>query len=154
MKTIAKFFAVAALATAAGAPVIAQDALEGAVKARQAHMQLLSFNLGTLGGMARGNAEFDAAAAQAAADNLVTLSMMNQMPYWPAGSDSESVAGSRALPAIWTDLAGVGAKGADFAAAAAAMQAAAGSLEGVQGAMGALGASCSGCHQAYRQPNN
>lgn len=153
MKTLAKLFAVAAVAATAVTPVVAQDALEGAVKARQSHMQLMAFNLGTLGNMARGRADYDAAAAQAAADNLVVLSQMNQMPYWPVGSDSDAMEISAALPAIWEDFAGVGAAGADYAAAAAAMQAAAGEgLESLQGAMGALGASCGGCHQSYRKP--
>ena len=55
-----------------------QDPLAGAVAARHAHMDLYAFNLGTPGGMAQSAIPFDAAAAQAAADNLVYLTSINQ----------------------------------------------------------------------------
>ena len=124
-----------------------------AAKARQAQMQLQAFNLGTLGAMAKGAVPFDAVAAQAAADNLVSLSSMNQMGYWLPGSSNADMEGTKALPAIWADGSDVGAKAKALADAAMAMQAAAGSLEGVQGAIGAVGGACGACHKAYRQPN-
>lgn len=127
---------------------------ENAIKARKAHMQLYAHNLGTLGAMAKGGMEYDAAAAQGAADNLVALATMNQMSYWVPDSSSMDSDNSRALPELWDKIPDAMAKGEALAAAAMAMQAAAGSLEGVQGAMGPLGGACGGCHKAYRQPDS
>lgn len=144
---------LAAAAICLGGAVSAQqDPLAAAAAARQAHMSLYAANLGVLGGMARGNMEYDAEAAQAAADNLVLLSQVSQRFYWPPGSSTDDIEGTRALPAIWED-GGIMEKGAAFVAAAAGMQEAAGQgLEALQGAMGPLGGSCGGCHEAYRQP--
>ena len=118
-------------------------------------MQLYSFHVSTLGGMAKGDIPYDAEAASAAADSLAALAQLPQGGYWLPGSDSESVENTRALPAIWAEGSTVAQKGADMAAAALAMQAAAGTgLEGLQANMGALGGSCGGCHKPYRQSNN
>lgn len=125
-----------------------------AAKARQAQMQLQAFNLGILGAMAKGATPFDAGAAQAAADNLVALSSMNQMSYWLRGSSNADMEGTKALPAIWAEGSDVGAKAKGLADAALAMQAAAGSLEGIQGAIGAVGGACGACHKAYRQSDS
>ena len=141
----------ASFATAGGH----SDPLAAAVKARQAHMTLYSFNLGPLGGMARGNIDYDAEAAQRAADNLAALTSVSQAGYWPPGSDSEAVEGSRALPAIWADGSDIGAKGAEFVDAVTMLQAEAGKgLEALQAAMGPVGKGCGGCHEAYRVPND
>lgn len=134
---------------------IAHEVANPAVKARQAIMQLYANNLGTLGAMAKGNVEYDAGAASAAANNLVMLTSLDQSTLWPAGSDSGSDATSRALADIWTNFPDVGAKGAALAEAASAMQTAAGQdLDSLRAAMGPLGGACSGCHKAYRAPNN
>lgn len=144
---------VGALAMADGH--ISDEQIAGAIKARQAHMQLYAFHLSTLGGMAQEKIPYDAAAASAAADSLVTLTQISQAGYWLPGSDSSSVEGSRALPAIWEAGSEAQAKGADLAAAALAMQAAAGTdLDALKAGMGALGASCGGCHKPYRLSNN
>jgi len=141
---------VASLAVAQGGP----DPIAGAIKARQAHMQLYQHNIAVLGGMAQGNTEYNADAAVAAAGNLVALSSLNQMTYWPAGSEAGVAEGTRALPALWTSMDDVIAKAMAFNAAALAMQAAAGTdLAALQGAMGALGGACGSCHESYRQPN-
>ena len=127
-----------------------------AVKARKAHMQLYAHNLGILGGMAKGDAEFSAELAQAAADNLAVLVMMNQMSYWqPGTSNAELGEETRALPAGWesANFDDIMAKSTAMAEAAAAMKAAAGSLEGVQGAISAVGKACGDCHKAYRAPS-
>lgn len=128
-----------------------------AVKARQAHMQLYAHNLGVLGGMAKGDIDYDAGQAQAAADNLAVLTAINQMSYWPAGTSTDDLGNeTRALPAAWdpANWDDLMAKSAAMADAATAMQAAAGSLEGVQASIGAVGGACGACHKAYRQPSN
>lgn len=154
MKTLRTIILAAVAAPVFLTPAIAQDATSAAVKARQSHMQLYAFNLGILGGMARGNMDYDADTAQAAADNMLALASMAQGSYWPQGSDSDSVEGSRALPALWADFPGVMQKGGEAKAAIEALAMVAGDgLEAVQGALGPVGAACGACHQAYRVPN-
>ncbi|MWB77017.1 cytochrome c [Pseudooceanicola sp. 216_PA32_1] len=129
----------------------ADPAVGAAIKARKATMQLYAFNLGQLGAMAKGDMEYNAAAAQAAADNLVAISGTNQMALWPEGSDNASVEGTRALPAIWEDMEGITKSAAALQTASADMAAVAGTdLASLQGAMGPLGGACGACHKAYR----
>ncbi len=124
---------------------------DGAIKARQGQMQLYAFNLGQLGAMARGNADYNADVASAAAANLVALSSLNAMAMWPAGSDADNAQNTRALAAIWQNFPDVGAKAQALADAASAMADAAGTdLASLQGAMRGLGGACGGCHKAYR----
>lgn len=125
-----------------------------AAMARKAHMNLYAHNLGILGKMAKGETAFDAAASQAAADNLASLSTLNQMTYWVPGSSDMDIGNTRALPALWDNIPDAIAKGEALAKAAMAMQAAAGSLEGVQGNIGAVGGACGACHKAYRAPES
>lgn len=129
-------------------------ALGAAVKARQAQMTLYAFNIGQLGSMAKGDVEYDAEAATAAAANLAALSQLDQSKLWPMGSDNEALGKDKteALPAIWAADSKVGEKGMAMATAAVAMeQAAGGGLDALRGAIGALGKSCGGCHETYRQ---
>lgn len=147
------------LALAFGGAVLAAShanpAAEAALKARKAHMQLYAHNLGILGAMAKGEADYNADAAGAAAGNLAALTKLNQMTYWVPGSDSDSLEGSRSLPAIWNNIDDAIAKGQALSAAADAMVTAASTdLAALQGAMGALGGACGACHKAYRAPNN
>lgn len=142
------------LATSAIGDGHADKAVLAAVKARQAQMTLYSFNLGLLGGMAKGNIDYDADAASAAARNLAALSQLDQSRLWPQGSDNAAlgVETTEALPAIWEAGSTAGEKGMALATAAIAMeQAAGGGLESLQGAMNAVGKSCGGCHETYRQ---
>lgn len=146
--------AAAGIATAGIAFAQNNDPAAAAVKARQAHMQLYSANLGVLGGMAQGRMDYDAEAAQAAADNLAALASMSQRFYWLPGSHAGAVEGTRALEVIWTD-GGIGAEAEAFVNAVAGMQeAAGGGLEALQGAIGPVGAACGSCHESYRQSNN
>ena len=129
-------------------------AIAGAIKARQSHMQLYAFNIGVLGGMAQEKMPYDAAMASAAASNLAALTKLDQSRYWPEGSDMDAVEDTEALPAIWTDMAGVGEKAGALVEAAAAMETAAGTdLDALKAAMGGLGGACGACHKAYRKPS-
>ncbi len=121
------------------------------VKARQSHMQLNSFNLGKLGAMAQGEAEYDAEIAAAAAANLAALAALDQTAYWEPGTDAGTIEGTRALAVIWENPEGFAKLQADLAAATAAMAAVAGDgLEAVQGQMGAVGGVCGACHREFR----
>lgn len=131
---------------------MSNEDLMKAAKARQATMQLYAFNIGTLGAMAKGEIDYDADAAKAAAGNLVKLSSQNQMAYWPAGSAEGEIEGSRALPALWENMEDAAAKGGALVEAAMAAEAA-DDLEALRAAMGGLGGACGACHKAYRAPN-
>jgi len=123
------------------------------VEARQGQMKLYAHNLGILGAMAKGATEYDAAAASAAAGNLLALASLNPMSLWVAETDSMMVDGSRANPEMWDNMADVQSKGAALGEALVAMNAAAGSgLEALQGAIGPVGKACGACHKAYREP--
>ena len=125
-----------------------------AVTARKAHMQLYSFNLGTLGAMAKGEVEYDADAASAAAGNLAALAALSQRAYWVPGTSSDDLPDeSRALPAIWQEGSKAGEIGASFAEAAAALAAVAGDgKDPMAAAIGAVGKGCGDCHEGYRKP--
>lgn len=151
-------FGAAALAVAATTVFAASHAnspFAGAIKARQAHMQLYAHNISILGSMAKGAIEYDSAAAAAAASNLAALSTLSQAGYWPQGSDAESNEGTTALGAIWKNYGDVSEKGGALAKASQAMAAVAGTdLGSLQGAMKELGGACGACHKSYRQPQN
>ncbi len=124
----------------------------GAITARKSHMQLYQHNLIILGGMARGNVDYDADAAKAAASNIAALTRMSQAGYWPQGSDAGSVEGTRAMPALWENFPDVMAKAGAVAEAAAQLEATAGDgVEAIQAGVGQLGGACTACHKAYRQ---
>jgi cytochrome c556 len=126
-----------------------------AVKARTSQMHLYSFNLATLGAMAKAEVPYDAEAASVAADNLAILASLSQRGYWLPGTDNVSMEGTRALPAIWAEGSDVGAKAGAFVEAVAAMKSAAGvDLGSLQAAMGPLGGSCGACHKTFRAPKN
>lgn len=125
-----------------------------AVKARKSHMQLYAHNLGILGGMAKGEVEYDAGAASAAANNLAALSTFDQRSYWAPGTSTDELGEeTRALPAIWQEGSKAAEIGGQLAEAAAALAAVAGDGQAaLGGAMGGVGGACGACHKAYQQP--
>ena len=156
MRQTTVFATLAAAATLCAGLAVAQDMLapEEAHAFREEHMKVYGRNLGVLGGMAQGEAAYDAAAAQAAADAiLANATSPDWAIMWPEGSATGEVEGSRALPAIWENPEDFEAQHQELVTAAMAMQAAAGTdLAALQAAMGGVGASCGGCHESYRAP--
>jgi cytochrome c556 len=151
MKRPNRIVAATALAVLVAGGALAQSAFDGAVRARKSHMQLYAFNAGALGAMAKGDVPYDAALAAGHAANLVALSSLDLSAYWPAGSAKGEIEGTRALPAIWEDMAGFEGKTEALNAASVALVAAAGTdLAALQAAMGPVGQACGGCHQTYR----
>lgn len=125
------------------------------VKARQGIMQNYAFALGTIGAMAKGEAEYDAEAAQAAADRLVALSNLPQTGYWPEGTSSDDLEGVKALPAIWEDMDDFTSGFDDLHETSMAMaEVASDGREAVAGQMQALGKSCGGCHEDYQMSDD
>ena len=114
-------------------------------------MRIMTLNLGALGAIAKGEVEYDAASAQAAADNLVTISNVNQRFNWPEGSSQFDTANTRAKPEIWENLDDMIAKWEDFGSSAQKMQIAAGDgPDAIRSAIGAIGGTCKACHERYR----
>lgn len=146
-------FAIAFAALGCGTSVYAQDDFSAQLKARQGQFRIMAINLGILGGMAQGKMEYDAEAAQAAADTIVAVSTIQQAPMWPEGSDDMAIDGTRAQPTIWEENDDFLAKWADLGTAAQAIQAAAsGGVEGLGPAMGQVGGACKACHDTHRAP--
>ncbi len=128
------------------------------IEARQAFMKVYAFNLGLLGAMAKGEAEYDAKLAAAAANNLLAAAKMDNSAMWPAGSDvdAEGLKGkTRAKPENWTTWPEASEKHQALTEALTAMAAEAGNgLEAVQANMGAVGKGCKGCHESFRAPKD
>lgn len=135
----------------------AQEDHSGAVKARQAYMQVNGFFMGQLAAIAKGQVPYDAAQATGVANNLLALSRMDAGAMWPPGSgnDNPALAGkTRALPEIWTTFPAIIEKADAMTKALEAMVVAAGTdLASLQGAFGAVGAGCGGCHRSFRAEN-
>ena len=143
----------AAIACACAGAVLAQDApFAQQIKARQGLMEYRALQLGVLGGMAKGEVDYNAEAAQKAADNLLAMSTVDESMLWPSGSDNAANPASGALAKIWEDGSDVGDRHKALVDAATAMQAAAGKdLDSLKLAMGPVGEACGGCHKAFRK---
>lgn len=148
--TLRKLIGATTLAAALALPALAQD--NPAVGARQGQFKIYLHNFGVLGGMAQGRIDYDAAAAQTAADNLFHITRLDQISMWPEGTDSMAIDGTRAKPEIWDNLDDFVSKYVALQTAVAALQAAAGTgLDGMRAAVGPVGAACQACHQSYRE---
>lgn len=146
-----RFAILAAAVLAIPATAFAADPVADTIKARQGFYKLLGANMDTLAGMAKGEIDYDATAAQTAADNMVALTSYNMGHLYKPGTSADDNADSRALAKIWQDFPGVQEKGAAFVKAAMDMQGVAGAGKGeMAGALGALGGSCKACHDTYR----
>lgn len=133
----------------------ADKAMKGAIEARQDQMQLFGYSMGILGGMAKGETDYDSAKATAAATNLAALAKLDRSILWVEGSIQGEVEGTRAKATIWSDSAGFEKAAMDMEAGADALASAAGTdLDALRGAMGAAGKACGACHDDYRGPRN
>jgi cytochrome c556 len=146
--------AAIALAASSGT-VFANDTFDGAIKARKSLMTLYAFNLGQLGAMAKGEADYNAEQAKTAADNLKVLASMNLGAAWPQGSDSTANPGkTRAKVEAWTNYPESAKIHGELIEATTKLAAAAGSgVDGIRANIGPVGASCSACHKAFRETN-
>ena len=146
-------FALAFAALGCGTAAYAQDDFSAQLKARQGQFRILAINLGILGGMAQGKTEYNAEEAQAAADTLVAVSMIQQPPMWPQGSDDMSIDGTRAQASIWEQNEDFLAKWNDLGTAVQAMQASASDGQEALGPLlGQVGGACKACHDNHRAP--
>ncbi len=152
MRKFTKVLGAAAALVILSGTVMADGHLDGAVKARKALMQLYAFNIGQLGGMAKGKIPYDAKMASVAANNLKTAASIDQSAMWPPGSDNGAMGDkTRALPDLWTTFPKVLDAQKALVAATEGMVAAAGKdLASLQAAIGAVGKGCGGCHKPFR----
>jgi len=148
-RTAARAACVVAGVAAAAAKA---DPADDAIKARRGFFTLLGAEIGPLGAMAKGEAPYDADAAQRHAANLQALSGYRFGDLFVAGSSNDDKFGdTRALPVIWTDTAGFSEKAGGLVAAIGALQGVAGEGQAaLAGGVGALGKSCGACHDTYR----
>ncbi len=124
------------------------------IAARRAPMTVMAFNLGILGGMAKGQVEYNVESASVAADNILAAASINQANAWPEDSDSEFAEGTKALPAIWENPDGFADKQDALIKAAMALEASAGTdLDSLRAALGGVGKACGDCHETFRAEN-
>lgn len=137
----------------AGTAVAATN-IENAIKGRQGLMQVYAFNVGLVGAMAKGKAEYNPETAQNAANNLLAAATMKNGPMWPKGSSTDNMEfgdTTRALPEIWTTYPEVGQRGADLISALEEfVQVAGQGPDSMKAGLGAVGKGCKGCHEDFR----
>ena len=136
-------------------PVMAEDfPVEDQIEGRQGYFQMVKFNMGVLGAMAKGERDYDAKLAQAIADNLKNAALMDNALMWPKGSDmdAEGLSGkTKAKAAIWQEGSDIGEKQENWVAAVNTMAENAGQgVDALRGAIGPLGKSCKACHKEYK----
>lgn len=146
------------LAAAMAVSVQAQDdaptpseLAQSATETRQAVFKLLGFHMGPIGGMARGQVEFDAALAERNARRIAALAPM--IPELFAARDTRDFdVDTEALPLIWDNMGDFQTKAAELEEAALtfAETAAGGDRAQVLGGLRAFGSTCGNCHDTYR----
>ena len=125
-----------------------------AMEYRQALMHVMAYKRATLLGMSEGNIPADADVfAEYAADLAAVTGMLLDGFDGLEGSDTESLAGSGAFPAIWADWDDFAQRASDLESAAEQVADAAG---GVGFSVGPDSAEpvrpvCGNCHRVYRQ---
>ncbi|MFO1202363.1 MAG: cytochrome c [Tabrizicola sp.] len=113
--------------------------------ARGELMETIGKNIGVVGGMAGGKADFDAAAAEAAKAALIEATSKIEATFKDQGAADPA---SEAKPEIWANWDDFlkKAKAANDAATALDVS----SLDTLKAGMGALGGACKDCHTTYR----
>jgi cytochrome c556 len=131
--------------TMSGFGVLAQQG--DPIEQRQNLMKNNQEQVRTLSGMARGQAPFNAATAQAAFQRLEQNA--RQTPaLFPAGSHQGKTA---ALPVIWERKADFDARAAKLEQDAKAAQTGITDQASLQAAVQRVGQNCGGCHETYRR---
>lgn len=146
MKSPLRILGIAGIIAITGA--VAHSAVENeAVKARMDLMKTIGMNMKTIGDMAKGERNFDAAAATSAAATIAEKAGMIATVFEPEADDPESEAKAE----IWTEWDDFTDKAGALEAAA---ESAAGSLDSPDAlpmAMANIGPTCGGCHKVYRE---
>ncbi len=119
---------------------------------REGVMKALSWHIGPIAGMAKGEMEFDSAALQHHADSMAALATMVHEAF---PESSEGAEGSKAKPEIWTDPDTFTARVAGLEEQTAVLAARAPFLtkDTLGAALGAVGGACKACHDDFRMSN-
>ncbi|WP_165354676.1 cytochrome c [Tropicimonas sp. IMCC6043] len=132
------------------------DAATDAVKARQDNMDARAAQVEILAKMAKGEIEYESAAAQEAAEKLVEVFSVDMSGFWLPGTSSEDMPGvSYAKPALWENGEKVGEIGKQaYMAAQDLVQLAGSSKEEMMAGLGAVGNACQDCHKIAQARKN
>jgi cytochrome c556 len=153
MKTVSKLLLVIAGLTLSTPGISADDPNLKLLKARQGEMQLRSFNVGPLFGMAKGKMDYNAELASTLANNLKTQLELDMGRAWKQGTANDAYPGkTTSLPKIWTTYPEISDYGKKYAKAINELAAVAGNgVDALKSKMGAVGKSCKGCHDEFRE---
>lgn len=153
MKTVSRIFFVIVGLMLSTPGISADDPNLKLLKARQGEMQLRSFNVGPLFGMAKGKIEYNAELAATLANNLKTQLMLDMGRAWKQGTGNDAYKGkTTALPKIWSTYPEITDYGKKYAKAVNELAAVAGNgVDSLKSKMGAIGKSCKGCHDEFRE---
>jgi cytochrome c556 len=143
MKFVTKTL-ILSLVMVGGIALAQSKATDPDVKARQTLMDGNGGAMHTLGGMAKGEIAFDAAAAEAAKATLVAAAAGIEAAWKNNATDPES----HSKAEIWDNMADFAAKAGDLGKAAAALDTT--SLDGVKAGLDGIGGACGACHKAYK----
>jgi cytochrome c556 len=114
------------------------------VIARQTLMDGNGAAMGVLGGMAKGEKPFDAAAAEAAKQSLIANAADIAAKFKTNAADPAS----HAKPEVWTSWDEFTADADSLGKAAAALDTT--SLDSVKAGLGAIGGTCKDCHTEFK----
>jgi cytochrome c556 len=115
------------------------------VKARMETMSQISDAMKVIGTMAKGAAEFDADAAEAALERVASLATQIPEDFEPKATDPVS----EARPEIWEEWDSFTAQAEDLAETADALSITA--RDDLRPAIAELGGACRACHEDYRE---
>lgn len=147
MKLKQSFIAAAVLGLAAFSAQAQFAKPEDAIKYRQSVLTVQARAFGAINAMNKGDVPFNAAAVQANAHIISTLS---HLPWTAFGAGTES---AKTRSEIWSDAAGFKSASDKYVSAAASLEAAAksGDAGQVKTAWGALAGTCKACHDAFQK---
>lgn len=124
------------------------SAADDPIATRQAVMKNTGAAVGALAKMVKGEAEYDALAAQLAM-RTIQSSAVGFDTLFPAGTETGGK--TEASPKIWEDMAGFKTATTKLATAAGgAVEAAGGGLDSLKAAFGPVVGNCKSCHEDYR----
>ena len=123
---------------------------DDAVEYRQGALAVMGNHFGRIGAMVSGKTPFDAKAAQANADLVLTLS---RLP-WPAFIDGSDKGDTNARPEVWSQPDKFKAASAKFQDAVVKLSAAAAKAtkaDDLKAAFNATADTCKSCHDSFRK---
>ena len=149
--TSTKFSAALALAAllACGSAAAQFKSADDAIEYRQGALAVMNHHFGRIGAMVGGKAPFDARAAQANADLVVTLA---RLP-WSAFIEGSDKGDTNAKPEVWSqpDKFKAAAQRLQDATVKLAEAAKTGNPDAVKTAFNATSEACKSCHEDFRK---